>query len=100
MEQEPGMMCLLPFIDLISYITKQTETFHLFPEETFHFYNLLYSTKCIYLHEIYSFCLVCLLSTSPKSTASASSNVVSVVAPKNRDVSSRSSSLSRTRVPL
>lgn len=41
MEQESGTMCLLSFIDLIIYTTKQTETFHLFPKETFHLCNLL-----------------------------------------------------------
>lgn len=41
MEQELGTMCLLSFIDLIFYMTKWTENFHLFPEETFHLCNLL-----------------------------------------------------------
>ncbi|KAK0133735.1 Calpain-1 catalytic subunit [Merluccius polli] len=38
-------------------------------------------------------------SISPRRTASASSSVVSVAAPRNREVSSRSSSFRRTRVP-
>ncbi|CAL8271076.1 unnamed protein product [Gadus morhua 'NCC'] len=43
--------------------------------------------------------LVSFPSISPSRTASASSSVVSVAAPKNRDVSSRSCSLSRTLDP-
>lgn len=43
MVQESGTMCLLYFIDLIIYINNQIETFCLFPEETFHLYNLLQS---------------------------------------------------------
>lgn len=59
-----------------------------------------HSAKFLYFSQGSSFDLESLLSWSPKRIASASRRVVSVVAPRNRDVSSRSNSRSRTRVPF
>lgn len=60
----------------------------------------LNQAEFIYLLSCSSLDLESLPSWSPKRTASASSIVVSVVAPRNLDVSSRSRSRSRTLVPL
>lgn len=97
MEQDSVTMCLWLFIDLIIYLTKLIETFYVFPEETFHLYNLLWSTKCTYLHEIYCFYFACF---PQPLKALCQLPGASVVAPKNLDMRSRPTSLKHAWVPL